>query len=184
MDHVKSLVKFVKRRWPALLIALLLFCLLGTVGFRWLLRHRVETSPFLLWCQNVTPEGIAGVSISDSFHREVFTENYILSAAEIRVLTEILNGIDADDLELIPYGEAPNYSTSAFNLYVRLDEDNEHSCLFRGFAATEPLLYISDGSPYLAANGIGEHQRMVLDCQAVYDFVKARADGPWPDVTE
>ena len=79
-----NFVKFIRKHYLAIIIALLLLCSLSVFGLQWLLRHRVETSPFLQWCQTVTADGIAGVPISDPYHREVFTKTYSLSDSEIR----------------------------------------------------------------------------------------------------
>ena len=177
-----NFVKFIRKHYLAIIIALLLLCSLSVFGLQWLLRHRVETSPFLQWCQTVTADGIAGVPISDPYHREVFTKTYSLSDSEIRELTGILNEIDADDLELRK--NFPGWATT-FNLYIMLDENNENAYLLSGYAEEEPLLYIAAGSDASTlARFVGPYQVLALNSQAVYDFVKARADGPWPQVRE
>ena len=126
-----NFVKFIRKHYLAIIIALLLLCSLSVFGLQWLLRHLVETSPFLQWCQTVTADGIAGVPISDPYHREVFTKTYSLSDSEIRELTGILNEIDADDLELRK--NFPGWATT-FNLYIMLDENNENAYLLSGYA--------------------------------------------------
>ena len=66
-----------------------------------------------------------------------------------------------------------------------LDENNENAYLLSGYAEEEPLLYIAAGSDASTlARFVGPYQVLALNSEAVYDFVKARADGPWPQVTE